>query len=119
VVAADLHVLVAAAGDPVAVGKLSDYQQGLEQIALGGSTSASGSLAKIYDRGLGVPQDAATALAWIRWGKACTPDADESAGKDLERLEFEHIIIDTAEVELRAEALLAEMQRSREAISPS
>lgn len=118
--AAMLHLLAAAEGDSMAIASLTDCLPELEKIALNGGESASVSLAKMYDRGLGVEQDAATALAWIRWAKShTTPDVDDSVGKEMEKLEFEHIIMDTPEVEAKADTLLAEMERSREAGRPS
>lgn len=101
VTAAELHVLAAGAGDPTSLGNLCDHLKDLEQIALGGDTSASVSLATVYDRGLGIGQDQPTALAWTRWARAhCTPEVDEHVREALERLEFEHVIMGTADVEL-------------------
>ena len=112
VTAAGLHVLAAKAGDSMAMGNLCDYMKELEQLALDGSTSASVTLATIYDRGLGVGQDAAMALAWTRWARAnYKPEVDEHVLAELERLEFEHVIMCTPDVELRAETLLAEMHK--------
>ena len=111
VTAAQLHVLAAEAGDSVALGNLCDYLKDLEKIALGGNTSASVSVATIFDRGLGVTQDAATALAWTRWARAHYKPADEHVCLELEKLEFEYAVMATADVELRAEALLAEMHK--------
>jgi TPR repeat protein len=114
VMAAQLHVMAAKTGDVVSLGNLSDYRTELEQVALGRNTSASLSLATIYDMGLGVGQDAATALAWTRWARAhYTPEVDEHVLLELEKLEFESVIMGSPEVELRAEALLGEMRRSR------
>jgi hypothetical protein len=120
VMAAQLHVLAAEAGDPTSLGNLCDYQEELEQIALGGNASASVSLATIFDRGLGVAQDQPKALAWIRWARAQgTPEVDENVRLELEKLEFESVLMATADVELRAEALLAEMRRSCGAVRPT
>jgi len=55
-------------------------------------------------------------LAWTRWARAHYTPANENVLAELERLEFEHVIMSTPDVELRAEALLAEMRRSRGAI---
>lgn len=85
--AAELHVLAAAAGDPVALGNLSHYLDELQQLALGGDPSASLSLATIYERGLAVEKDQARALAWLRCRACCTQDADDHVREELEKME--------------------------------
>ena len=118
VTAAELHVLAAAAGDAVALGNLSDYRNDLHKIALGGNPSASLSLATIYDQGLVVEKDEATALAWLRWGRGyCTQDAADHVRRDLEQMESVYSATASAAVKMRADDLLMEMNSAREASS--
>jgi len=66
--AAELHVTAALAGNAQSAASLGDYREDIEKEALSGRMLASLCLAKMYDRGLGVPEDKAKMLAWLLWG---------------------------------------------------
>lgn len=102
--AAELHAVAALEGDVTSIGNLGDYREEIEKAALRGSVIAALCLAKMYDRGLAVTNDAARVYAWLTWAKrhgvtdndadvleelgemealfsACTSDADVKRGK--------------------------------------
>jgi len=82
--AASFHVISALEGDAVAIGNLADYREELEAIALGEAQSAALSLARMYERGLGVDKDQAKTLAWLTWAaEDCAPDESADYGREV------------------------------------
>lgn len=120
VTAAELHVLAAEAGDPVALGYLCSYMSYMEPLAVSRNPAASLSLATMYNKGLAVEIDQAKALAWVRRGRVCcTQEADDHVRVDLEKMESDYAATASVAMKMRAAELLAEINRSREAVHPS
>ncbi|MFO1315660.1 MAG: tetratricopeptide repeat protein [Burkholderiales bacterium] len=65
--AAQWHIDAAERGNVFAMGRLSDYREDLERLALEGDLSAAYWLARMYEGGYGVEHDDAMAYAWVRW----------------------------------------------------
>lgn len=70
-IAAEMLTVAALDGDMNALGTLADYHGQIEAEALGGNLLASLSLAKVFDRGLGVEPDKAKMFAWLLWADRC------------------------------------------------
>lgn len=116
--ASQLHLLAAESEDAVALGNLCDYQNELEQVALGGNPTASLSLG-MYDKGLAVERDQSTALAWLAWGKARRSKCDEATRTELLTMHKGLATTARKSVRRRAAHLLKSMRSARRAGEPS
>jgi len=68
-IAAEMLTIAALAGDADALGNLADYHPLIEADAKDGSMLSALSLAKMFDRGLGVEANKMTEFAWLTWGE--------------------------------------------------
>ena len=84
VLAAQLHVKAAIAGDVVSIGNLVDYRKAIEQYALIGRLRAALCLVTMYRNGVAVEKNPAIALAWLLWAeKHGRRDDDLAARQEL------------------------------------
>ena len=114
VLAAQLHVMAARAGDVVSMANLTDYRKAIEKHALVGSLRAALCLVTMYRNGVVVEKNAAVALAWLLWAeKHGRRDDDLGARQELFdlRLAFESSVSVTVKDE--AYRLLRLMQLHR------
>jgi TPR repeat protein len=85
VAAADLHTIAAIEGHLTSIDRLAEYTEEVENAALSGSVSAALCMAKKFDHGLGVNQDAAQVYAWLQWARLHgTHDSDEDELEEWE-----------------------------------
>ncbi len=81
--AAQLHLAAAEQGDATSHGNLAEYRAALIEMALGGCREAALDLCRMYERGLGVPADAAWCWGWIRFAsRDCGPMPDDASRSD-------------------------------------
>lgn len=69
VAAAELHTFAAIEGHPESIEQLNEYQEEVENAAFNGSIVAALCMAKKFDHGLGISEDAAQVYAWLQWAK--------------------------------------------------
>jgi TPR repeat protein len=67
--AAELHTIAASRGDVESAARLGDYRQELEAEAVAGNELAALALAKMYDKGLGVPESKPAMYAWLTFAE--------------------------------------------------
>lgn len=82
--AAEMLTVAALDGDHNARGTLGDFYGDIEADAIAGSLLSALSLAKMYDRGLGVERSEAKTFVWLLWGEERgTRDDDADVREEL------------------------------------
>jgi len=108
VAAADLHTIAAIEGHLESIDKLAEYQEEVENAALNGSVVAALCMAKKFDHGLGVSEDAAQVYAWLQWAKL--HGTHDDVEDELEEWES-YVTAITSEADMaRGKKLLEEMR---------
>jgi TPR repeat protein len=109
-IAAEMLTVAALDLDMNALGTLADYHGEIEQEALSGSLLSALSLAKMYDRGLGVERSKIKMLAWLMFGmKYGIRDGDADVREELGDMREFYSLVMTPTDKVAAKKLVKQM----------